>query len=141
MSYQLQIKTSYVSPLTLKVLPENGYLPIFIIRSIYNSDLIGKYSGTAVHMKELSPSSELFRARRDGLIGFEEFAKRYIIEMSGVNFRDVVGKFNYLSSLSGARGVVLMGYNEDDKECHRSILRDLLNDTGLLLNRVTEIIL
>ena len=58
MSYQLQIKTSYVSPLTLKVLPENGYLPIFIIRSIYNSDLIGKYSGTAVHMKELSPSSE-----------------------------------------------------------------------------------
>ena len=95
MSYQLRIVTSYVSPLNLKIFPENGYLPIFIIRSIHNSSLIGKYSGTVVHMKELSPSSELFRAKKYGLI---------------------------------------------DRECHRSVLRDLLNDTGLLSNHVVELI-
>lgn len=141
MSYQLQIKTSYVSPLTLKVFPEHGYLPIFIIRNIYNSKLIGKYSGTAIHMKELAPSNELFRAKRDGQIDQEEFAKRYIIEMSRVNFMETLGKFNYLASLSDAKGIVLMGYGEDDQLCHRSILRDLLNETGLLLNRVVEVIL
>lgn len=140
MSYQLRIVTSYVSPLNLKIFPENGYLPIFIIRSIHNSSLIGKYSGTVVHMKELSPSSELFRAKKDGLIDREEFVKRYIIEMSNINLLDMVNKFNYLASLSGAKGVVLMGYNSDDRECHRSVLRDLLNDTGLLSNRVVELI-
>lgn len=140
MSYQLRIVTSYVSPLNLKIFPENGYLPIFIIRSIHNSSLIGKYSGTVVHMKELSPSSELFRAKRDGLIDREEFVKRYIIEMSNINLLDMVNKFNYLASLSGAKGVVLMGYNSDDRECHRSVLRDLLNDTGLLSNHVVELI-
>lgn len=140
MSYQLRIVTSYVSPLNLKIFPENGYLPIFIIRSIHNSSLIGKYSGTVVHMKELSPSSELFRAKRDGLIDREEFIKRYIIEMSNINLLDMVNKFNYLASLSGAKGVVLMGYNSDDRECHRSVLRDLLNDTGLLSNHVVELI-
>lgn len=141
MSYQLRIVTSYVSPLNLKIFPENGYLPIFIIRSIHNSSLIGKYSGTVVHMKELSPSSELFRAKRDGLIDREEFVKRYIIEMSNINLLDMVNKFNYLASLSGAKGVVLMGYNSDDRECHRSVLRDLLNDTGLLSNHVVELII
>lgn len=140
MSYQLRIVTSYVSPLNLKIFPENGYLPIFIIRSIHNSSLIGKYSGTVVHMKELSPSSELFRAKRDGLIDREEFVKRYIIEMSNINLLDMVNKFNYLASLSGAKGVVLMGYNSDDRECHRSVLKDLLNDTGLLSNHVVELI-
>lgn len=140
MSYQLRIVTSYVSPLNLKIFPENGYLPIFIIRSIHNSSLIGKYSGTVVHMKELSPSSELFRAKKDGLIDREEFVKRYIIEMSNINLLDMVNKFNYLASLSGAKGVVLMGYNSDDRECHRSVLRDLLNDTGLLSNHVVELI-
>lgn len=140
MSYQLQVKTSFVCPMNTFILPKCGYLPIFIIRSIYRSDLIGKYSGTAVHMKELAPSNELFRAKRDGLIGMEEFAKRYIIEMSEVNLRDVISRFDYLASLSGAKGVVLMGYGSDDTLCHRSILRDLLNDTGLLIERVTEII-
>ena len=77
MGYQLQVKTSFVSPVTLKIFTENGYLPIFIIRNISNSELIGKYNGTAVHFRNLAPSTELFRAKRDGLIDFTEFSKRY----------------------------------------------------------------
>ena len=141
MGYQLQIKTSFVSPVTLKIFTENGYLPIFVIRNISNSELIGKYSGTAVHFKELSPSTELFRDKRDGVIDFTEFTKRYIIEMSNVNFVGIVDKLNYLSELSGARGVILMGYGSDDKKCHRSILSNLINSMGILNSRITEIIL
>lgn len=141
MGYQLQIKTSFVSPVTLKIFTENGYLPIFIIRNINNSELIGKYSGTAVHFKDLAPSTELFRAKRDEVIDFTEFAKRYIIEMSNVNFVDVINKLNYLAELSNARGIILMGYGSDDKKCHRSILSNLINSMKLLDSRVTEIIL
>ncbi len=141
MGYQLQIKTSFVSPVTLKVFTENGYLPIFIIRNISNSELIGKYSGTAVHFKDLAPSTELFRAKRDGVIDLTEFSKRYIIEMSSVNFVDVINKLNYLAELSKARGIILMGYGSDDRVCHRSILSNLINSMEILNSRITEIIL
>ena len=141
MGYQLQVKTSFVSPVTLKIFTENGYSPIFIIRNISNSELIGKYNGTAVHFRNLAPSTELFRAKRDGLIDFTEFSKRYIIEMSNVNFVEVIDKLNYLAELSNARGVILMGYGSDDKICHRSILSNLINSMGILNSHITEIIL
>lgn len=141
MGYQLQVKTSFVSPVTLKLFTENGYLPIFILRNISNSELIGKYSGTAVHFKELSPSTELFRSKRDGIIDFTEYIKRYIIEMSSVNFVSIIDRLNYLADLSKARGVVLLGYGSDDKKCHRSILSNLINSMDLLNSRITEIIL
>lgn len=141
MKSQLEIKTSFVSPVTLQIFIENSYLPVFIIRNIGNSSLIGKYSGTAVHMKNLAPSAELFRSKRDGHISLQEFEKRYIIEMADTNLAEVVRKLEYLAEISGARGIVLLGYGTQDKVCHRSILANLLNESGLLEKRVTELIL
>ena len=140
MKSQLEIKTSFVSPITLKLFPEQGYLPIFIIRNIRPSELIGKYSDTSIHFKNLAPSNELFREKRDSIIDFEEFAKRYIIELSDLNLQKIIERFEYLAKLAGARGVVLLGYGSDNKICHRSILASLLNESGLLESRVTEII-
>lgn len=141
MKSNLEIKTSFVSPITLKVFSEHGYLPIFIIRNIKNSELIAKFSDTSIHFKNLAPSNELFRAKRDEVINFDEFAKRYIIEMSTINFQRVIERLEYLAKLSGARGVVLLGFGSDNKICHRSILAGLLNDSGLLENRITELII
>lgn len=140
MKSELEIKTSFVSPITLKIFSEQGYLPIFIIRNIKPSELIGKYSDTSIHFKNLAPSNELFRAKRDSIIDFEEFSKRYIIEISEINLQKIIERLEYLVKLSGARGVVLLGYGSDNKICHRSILASLLNESGLLENRVTEII-
>lgn len=140
MKSQLEIKTSFVSPITLKLFPEQGYLPIFIIRNIRPSELIGKYSDTSIHFKNLAPSNELFREKRDSIIDFEEFAKRYIIELSDLNLQKIIERFEYLAKLAGAKGVVLLGYGSDNKICHRSILASLLNESGLLESRVTEII-
>ena len=92
-------------------------------------------------MRELAPSNELFRERRDNLISFEEFSKRYVIEMSEVNFVSIIDRLNYLANLSDAKGVVLMGYGSDDKSCHRSILSSILNNMKILDDRVTELIL
>lgn len=141
MKSNIKIHTSFVSPVTLDLFIKNNYLPIFIIRSIGNSELIGKYSGTAVHFKQLSPSPELFRAKRDSIIDYTEFSKRYIIELSSINFQELIDKLQYLANLSGAQGIVLLGYGSDNTKCHRSILADLLNSTGYLENKVTEIVL
>jgi len=142
MKSNIKIHTSFVSPVTLDLFIRNNYLPIFIIRSIGNSELIGRFSGTAVHFKQLSPSAELFRAKRDLMIDFTEFSKRYIIELSSnIDFQEIIEKLEYLANLSNARGVVLLGYGSDNTKCHRSILAELFNSSGYLENKVTEFIL
>lgn len=140
MKSSLKIYTSFVSPLTMDVYVKSGYLPIFIIRNIGNSELIGKYSGTAVHFKILSPSTELYRLKRDNQITNEEFQKRYALEISAVNLEEQIKNWEMLAKCSGAKGIVLLGYGSNDKICHRSTLRSLLNNSGLLEGKVSEIL-
>lgn len=141
MKSKLKIYTSYVSPLTLKTVMSANLLPIFIVRSIYNSQLIGQYSDSAVHFKNLAPSDKLFQSRRDGLISELEFKKYYVIEMSKINFQDIIKKLDNLATLSGASGVVLMGYGSSYEACHRKLLSELLNGSGLLENNIKELII
>ena len=141
MKSKLNLYTSFVSPMTLDATVKANILPVFIIRSIHNSQLIGQYSDTAIHFKQLAPSTELFRARRDGLITFLEFQKKYVIEMSEINFQDTIKRLDYLASLCNASGVVLMGYGSDYNLCHRKILLELLNSSDLLENVITELVI
>lgn len=140
MKSDLKIYTSFVSPLTLPEFISKELLPIFIIRNISNSSLIGKYSDTPIHVKELSPSNELFREKRDRRITQEEFEKRYAIEISEVNLEKQLQKLEQLAQCSGAKGIVLLGYGSNYENCHRRVLSDILNNSGLLNNRVREII-
>lgn len=137
----MKIYTSFVSPITLKLFCDNNILPIFIIRSIKNSDLIGKFEGSAIHFKELSPSSELFRQKRDGVIDQTEFEKRYAIEISNTDIPKIIEKIKYLANLSNTDKVVLLGYGSNNLICHRHVLSDIFNESGLLDEKITEIIL
>lgn len=138
---KIKLSTSYVSPLTLPIFIKNDILPVFVIRCIKNSELIGKYDDTAIHFKELSPSNELFQEKRDGKIDFLEFAKRYTIELSNLDFEGEIKKLEHLLEFCSAKSIVLLGYGSDPGKCHRSILRDILNKSGLLENKVHELIL
>ena len=46
----LKLLTSFVSPSTLDFFIQSDYLPIFILRNIKNSELLRKYSETAVQI-------------------------------------------------------------------------------------------
>lgn len=141
MKSELKINTSFVSPLTLEKFKASNILPIFIIRNIDRSDLIGRYSGSPVHFKELSPSSELFRRKRDKTISIEEFKKLYVIEITGkVDLKKIIDRLESLAELSGARSVVLLGYGSDYDSCHRSVLAKLLSESGLLEKPVKELV-
>lgn len=139
--YNLKINTSFVSPLTLPKFIDSNILPIFIIRSIWNSDLIGKYEDTKLHFKELSPSTELFRSWRDSKIDFSEYSKKYVIELSKLDFKKEIEKMKYLADLCKTDRIVLLGYGSNNKTCHRSVLADVLNKSGLLQDKITELIL
>jgi len=141
MKSNLKIYTSFVSPLTLPEYIQKELLPIFIIRNISNSKLIGGYSGTQVHYKILAPSTELFRLKRDTKITIPEFHKRYAIEISDVNLEKIIREWEMLVGCAGAKGIILLGYGSDDASCHRSTLRAILNNSGLLTNRIEEILL
>lgn len=141
MKSELKINTSFVSPATLERFRSNNILPIFIVRNIENSELIGQYSGSPVHLKELSPSNELFRKKRDKALSIDEFKKLYAIDITErVDLKRVIDKLESLVELSGARSVVLLGYGSDYDSCHRSVLAKILNGSGLLEKPVKELV-
>jgi hypothetical protein len=141
MKSELKINTSFVSPATLERFRSNNILPIFIVRNIENSELIGQYSGSPVHLKELSPSNELFRKKRDKALSIDEFKKLYAIEITErVDLKRIIDKLESLVELSGARSVVLLGYGSDYDSCHRSVLTKILNGSGLLEKPVKELV-
>jgi uncharacterized protein YeaO (DUF488 family) len=88
----------------------------------------------------LSPSTELFRQKRDNQITNDEFQKKYALEISEVNLDRLIKDWELLAKCSGANGIVLLGFGSNDGICHRSTLRSLLNNSGLLENRVVEIL-
>lgn len=141
MKSELKINTSFVSPATLERFRGNNILPIFIVRNIENSELIGQYSGSPVHLKELSPSNELFRKKRDKALSIDEFKKLYAIEITErVDLKKIIDKLESLVELSGARSIVLLGYGSDYDSCHRSVLAKILNGSGLLEKPVKELV-
>lgn len=141
MKTKIKIYTSFVSPVSMEIFSKNNLLPIFIIRKIGNSELIGMYEGTSIHFKDLSPSNELFRQKRDGAISFEDFSKRYLIELSErIDLSEVKRKLENLVNISGASGVVLLGYGSDEKACHRSVLSGMLNSAEFSEEKIKELI-
>lgn len=136
--YDLKIITSFVTPYTLNYFIKNELLPIFILRNIRNSDLIGKYSDSAIHFKDLSPSNELFQSRRDRKIEIEEYKKRYLDEIKHINLNQILKRFTSLQEISGAKGIVLMSYGGNPIGCHRTFLAEYINNSNLLKNLITE---
>ena len=141
MKTDLKIYTSFVSPLTLPMFIKSDLLPIFIIRNISNSTLIGPYSGTKIHCKVLAPSTELFKKKREAEITIEEFKKLYALEIAEVDLEQILHEWELLVECSGAKGIVILVFGSKDEICHRSVLRSILNSSGLLNNRVAEVLI
>ena len=78
MKSNLNIITSFVSPENLNTITkELNYLPVFVIRNIANSVLIGKYSGTSIHFRDFAPSTQLYQLWRDKKIDQTQYEKLY----------------------------------------------------------------
>lgn len=142
MNSQLKIRTSFVSPMNMDAIIGEGWLPVFIIRNIQNSQLIGKYSRSSIHFFWLAPSSQLFHRWRDNEISDEDYRQFYLAEIiNNVDIEEVLDKFDILLRTSGAKGIVMMGYGQDYQKCHRSVLSKFINGRGILEDPIKELVI
>ncbi|HJU73263.1 MAG TPA: DUF488 family protein [Gemmatimonadaceae bacterium] len=80
-----------------------------------------------VWLPNLAPSDALFRAITGGSISWQTFARRYIAEMKKP---DAARLLDALAALSRGANFSVGCYCEDEDRCHRSLLRQLLNERG-----------
>lgn len=137
----LKLWTSYVSPVLLEELVSRNILPVFIARHISNSTLIGHWEGTAVHFPELAPSPELLRSWKYHGMSDSEFKEVFWQELNHVRLGKIFSRMKTMADLTGASGIVMLGYGPNRSEDHREIVADYINQTGLLDNQISELIL
>ncbi len=78
--------------------------------------------------RELAPSVDLLREMRSGAISWDEYALRYVIEVTG---RDGgIGALEALRRRAAHETVTVMCSCKDASHCHRTLLRDLVLGDG-----------
>lgn len=139
MKSKVEIFTSFISEENIEKIKKKNLLPVFVIRSMGRLEYIERWAGTPLHFRELSPSKELLREYKAGLIDKETYFKRYTIELAEVDFQGVILRLEGLVKSSGADGIVLCGLGENPEDSHRSILSDILWRTRYLEFEPSEI--
>lgn len=89
-----------------------------------------------VWLPELSPSAELvaFALKARGDREWNTFARRYRAEMKRPEAARLLDLF---AALSHRTNLAVGCYCEDERRCHRSILRQLLAERGAALERLS----
>ena len=82
----------------------------------------------------LAPSAELFKWLKTGnwsseQVRWSKFRERYIAEMKKTDARQAI---KLLAELARATSVSIGCYCENESACHRSILRELIEDAAAL---------
>lgn len=130
--------TAAVTPAGLNKFIKADILPIFVIRNITNSKLIGKWDNTTIHFRELAPTTGLYQAWRDKLISQEEFEKRYLLELIDFDLQWFTKRLEQLVEFSNANSIVIMGYG-DYETSNRKVLSTFLNNLGIFEKEIKEI--
>lgn len=132
------LKTGRITAKSLEVYAKSGYVPILVVR--YLNPLVEVYRNTPIHVPELSPSADLLKDYKfDDNITYKDFTDRFKLELAKVDLATTLNKIDDLITKTNSRGAVLLCYCRDYTACHRSILANLLNQSGILSERVTEL--
>ena len=88
-----------------------------------------------VWLPNLAPSEKLVRAARAGTTdgAWKEFVRRYRAEMKRPEASRVL---DALAALSHVAPFSVGCYCEDERRCHRAVLRELLRERGARLARI-----
>lgn len=137
----LQIYTSFVSVKNLRrCTVDLNLVPVFAMKKIFNSEIIGIYSETALHLHEFSPSNELFHSFADGEIDLDTYRRDFLSELElSFDLETCISKLETMVKVCGASGVVIMTFGRDPRQGYRPVIVDFLNNSGLLKKPVYEI--
>lgn len=137
----LQIYTSFVSVKNLKrCTTDLNLVPVFAMKKIFNSEIIGIYSGTVLHQYDLCPSNELYHSFLGGDIDLDTYCNNFKVELeTTVDLEECIKKFELMVKVSNASGIVIMTYDHDPRDGYRPVLCEYFNGSGKLKNPVYEI--
>lgn len=135
----LYVRTSYISIPHLREFPRSGIIPIFICR--YMNQMCKMYENTSIHFPELAPSRDLFFDIKNGRISRDEYICRYFEEQKNLDIPKLLFRFYSLIDASNAKGVCMMCYEKDRTKCHRSLLAEIINNSGILEDKIKELLL
>lgn len=79
-----------------------------------------------IYVRALAPSRELLRAYQNDEIDWDEYAARYLSEMASSSAAQV--EIDRLAGLARSKVVTLMCVCRTDEQCHRRLLRTLVED-------------
>lgn len=138
---ELQIYTSFVSARNIKRCVNTlNLIPVFAMKKLFNSDVIGAFSDTALHLHELSPSNELYHSYVDGELDLPGLYSGFNSELEEkVDLKSLLYRFEVMAKVCGASGIVIMTYGRDPRKGYRPAISDYLNSSGLLEKPVYEI--
>ena len=80
-------------------------------------------------IKNVSPKADLLRSFREGSIGWEEFERRFKLQLD--SDEDSRAAVKQLLELSKKRSITLLCYEREGEKCHRHIVKAQLQDTPM----------
>jgi uncharacterized protein YeaO (DUF488 family) len=84
-------------------------------------------SATDEYLSKLAPSRELIKEYQRGDVRWPEFGVRYRKELSNAA---AVLELHRLALMARFQVITLLCFCEDEKECHRTLLRDAIIDAA-----------
>ena len=78
-----------------------------------------------IYRRVLGPSRDLLHAFKQGRIDWETYRGRYLAEMASADAQMEIGR---LADLARGEVVTVMCVCRDEQQCHRSLLRELINE-------------
>lgn len=123
---EIKLWTSYASSDVLKYFEEREILPLFIARTIKDSQLIGGWQGTPIHLPQFAPSPMLLREWKYNSLPDQEFEEQFFDELMEQDIPEVLSRIKTMIRICQAKGAVLIGYGVDPEKDHRSFLARFL---------------
>jgi uncharacterized protein YeaO (DUF488 family) len=123
------VYTSYYS--NIKKLPSDKYILVGISATVPNEV-------NCLHYKKLAPSYENLMCYKDGKYTFEEYKERYIKETLSALIP--IGVITEIKQLLGkeaeGKHIVLLSYDKDAYNCHRSVVANWLSYAGTVVKEL-----
>lgn len=108
----------------LKQYTKNGLVPVSI--SIYSPIALRNCMD---RYEPLMPSNSLLRMYKDGDIDERDYAELYMQSLSGLSRKRVIDD---LFNITNNKSPVLLCYEKPSSFCHRHIVSEWLNESGLV---------
>lgn len=123
------VYTSYYS--NIKKLPNDKYILVGISATVPNEV-------NCLHYKKLAPSYENLMSYKDSKYTFEEYKERYIKETLSALIP--IGVITEIKQLLGkeaeGKHIVLLCYEKDACNCHRSVVANWLSNAGTVVKEL-----